>query len=444
MFIWRLSMKKSIVLSLTILSSTLALSAYAQGIWTGVQGNAAHTGFVNIKTDPANFHVLWSKQIYENKQTVDDGPMLNDALVTNDKLAFFDINYLYAQPVDKDVNFVGDRLLMALDQRTGELVWTQKRDPAFDYTSVAYDNNKVVSFRTIDNNSGVDVIDPDTGNINFSIPLADHGYLYNGLLAEGGKIYPAFSNDRAAVLYSLDSTTGKNDWMTNIASSSVEAPLTTPQYLIYSIDELGNCGINAYDRTTGKLMFSLTSRDYYKMDLPPFLEGAPIYDAAKDVVYDRFRYAPYGQSILVAFDLTNKKIKWSTPLDDELTGGPVLAENELYTLGHDSKTKNTNFRALDTETGQTKWTWQPKDGSSLIWPEYSIATANVIFIHGINKIYGISRQTHQQVWEYNGEGDMAIGNNILFIMEHTYRQLPKPNYGAETGIKVTAIALTAD
>ena len=431
-------MIKSILLPLTILTTAMSLTASAQGIWTTVQGNSAHTGFVNIKTNPANFHVLWSKQLYINRQTVDNGAQLASAVVTSDKLAYFDISYYYRVPA-RNSEKTGERLLMAIEQNTGNTSWILKRDPTMNFTSIAYDNDKILSFRTIYDNVGVDVIRPDTGQIDFTIPVENADYQYNGLLADHNKIYPSFNRLHIGKLYSMDASTGKIDWvsqMSNDTSYTDKTPVATPDYIVYNQYN----GISVYDRQTGQFKFDITNPDYYGTSLPMFLLSTPIYDAANNAIYEGYRYVPNGQWFLAAFDLTNKKIKWTTPIENGNDGYPALAGNDIYIVAH-AKGDDGELQTLDPATGNIKWSWHPDTEDNLRRFSYPIVTADLIFIQSYKYIYAISRQTHQKVWEYASTGNMAIGNNILFITDRTSRKVPDSDYYANTGIMVTAIAL---
>lgn len=430
-------MKQNKLMLVSILSA-LSISAHADGVWTSIQGNAAHTGYVNVKTDPANFHLLWTKQLYENDQTIDDGASLGADMVTTDKLAYLDINYSYFVPARKE-EMVGDRYLMAVKPETGETVWLIKRDPTQFHTSLAYGNNKILSYRELYGNKGVDVIQLETGQLDFTIPIpyASGGYQADGLLVDHGKMYPSFTknNYTECMLYSLDAGTGKIDWtstLTSEASYSASMAVATPDYIVYKA--VG--GISVYDKKTGKFKFKITDNKFYDTNSVSGHFAVPVYDAKNNVVYVCFRYAPYGQYVVAAFDLTAQNIKWMSAFNTGI-GFPALADNEIYIIGYADKA--LVLQSMDTATGKINWTWAPESDEMLSRLSFPIVTKDLVFINGRNKILAISRKTHQKVWEFDGSGKLALDKHTLYILKETYRELPNSEYRVRNGLEVTAI-----
>lgn len=413
-------------------------TSHATGIWTSVQGNPAHTGYVNIEIDPAKLHQLWIKQLYKNDQRMDEGPSIGGAIITTNQLAYFDVNYHYFVPaLTGKVTSAGERQLLAVDQNTGKIMWKLKRDPSMDYTSLAYDNHKILSFREIADDVGVDVIQPATGAIDFTIPLPRGNYHTDGFLADQGKMYPSYYHYRNSSHYQLDSTTGKIDWTAPLANDvgfTQEVAVTTPAYIVYSKED----GISVYDKKTGQFTFDIKSANFYKHQFVTYHQPAPVYDAANNVVYETFRYAPYGEAVVAAFDLTAKKIKWVSALHTGF-GFLALADHELFVESGSGGAVGNSLQSMDPATGNINWTWTPDNNEKLYARSFPLVTANLVFVQGQKKTYAISRTTHQKVWETDITGKMALGDHTLLIMSETYHPSKKnPEYVVGDGLSVTA------
>jgi outer membrane protein assembly factor BamB len=290
----------------------------------------------------------------------------------------------------------------------------------------------------------MDVIRADTGQIDFTIPVEYAAYEPTGLLADNNEIYPTFTkysqSKTYSNLYSMNALTGKVDWINTLSAGATGTdipPVATPDYIVY--DQYN--GISLYDRKTGQFKFEIKDDRFYNTTLPADITHTPVFDAATNTIYEGYRYAPYGQWFLAAFDLSNKKVKWTTPIENETDGYPAVAGNEIFIVAHAKNNDVGDLQSLDTATGKINWTWHPDTADNLLRFNFPIVTADLIFIKSYNNIYAISRQTHQKVWQYASTGYIAIGNNILFILDHTYRKVPNSNYDAVTGLSVTAIAL---
>jgi len=152
----------------------------------------------------------------------------------------------------------------------------------------------------------------------------------------------------------------------------------------------------------------------------------------------RYRYAPYGQRVVAAFDLKKKNIKWISALYAGF-GFSVLAGDEIFIESGKGGAAGDALQSMDAATGRINWSWTPENGEKLYARSFPVVTNNLVFVNGYGKIYAISRKTRQKVWSHDGMGTIAMGNHVLFITNHTYRKVPKSEYFAVNGLSVTAI-----
>ncbi len=98
-------MHKSLLL--TYLFTTQVIAGKNQLIWSGVGGNAAHTGYVNTNSDPAKFKVLWQKSFQDPTHfqfTQSDMSVTTDALfITSSKIVDQNDGIYAVNPVTGDV-----------------------------------------------------------------------------------------------------------------------------------------------------------------------------------------------------------------------------------------------------------------------------------------------------------------------------------------------------
>jgi outer membrane protein assembly factor BamB len=360
----------------------------ANGIWTNVQADAAHTGFVAINSDSSKFKVLWSKEM--------TGDITKTALTTD--------TMLYINVAEGD-----EGILQAVHARSGKVIWRQKIDK--EATLAFSDNQIFVQPNSFYSKSlSLSSYDPDTGKLNYSAPVYGKSYSTTPF-ATASSVY-AVVNDE---ILSFTKEDGTLNW---IAKESADTAWRTPAAGNDYIANITFKGIDLYDSQSGAFLWKVPlPKGSYLVNFYPY--HVPVFQTENNTVYSIYRNKQHDHS-LYAFDVENQRVKWGVA---NVFSQPVLADNEIFVKTEWANTIN----AVDTETGSISWSWTLDDPDGILY-DSPVATQDHIFIPGNGKVYAVSRETHEKVWEVDKEGILILGNNMLFIIGY------QTNY-------VTAVAL---
>ena len=372
------------------------------GIWTNFQKDAAHTGYVNAATASEKFQVTWEREFWQEGDRYVKGTTQG---VVTDHLLIFTI-----------VDFSNTPGIYALDKKTGSTVWQKQLEKDSYLSGPVYANGSVyiTQFQgSIEHDNGfIQAYDAETGALRYATPLSMKWYdTYQEPVIFNDHLYVAKRDQQ----YSINTQTGTVDWL-QPAGDSNQLLTVTDNFIIRTHDT----GIDVVNRLSGKLNFFLqgidTSIDWNKT--------APIWDKKNQTVYvtltpESDLQPGWVPTVLVAFDLKQKKVKWKLALP--FVFQPAVADNKLY-FSSDAK-----LYEVDALTGAINWTWQSPTAA-----EELLVVGDHVFIsdyHG-NKTYAVSRTTHDKVWEINAQGHMSADANTLYIISEGY-----------VGARCTAVAL---
>lgn len=395
--------------NLSLLACSILLSthlAYADTNWTNYQGNAAHTGYVSVKTNPANIKQTWTQSLnveVPNDTRKPSGYFLPHSLVVVDNTVYVTVSELFYANPHEDMLFPSSAVF-ALDMKTGQVKWERVLGDYQDAKAIVYDNGRVfVSiYDDKDETFHLTAYLADSGEEDYRVPFTD---MYT--VAANGNIYI-----KSKYLIGIDQRTGKLNWLRSIKENYNEAvmPAVSDQYII--LNGINSIGIS--DAKTGRHLFEITSKHAYYDQIH---EKRVVYDAARHAAYEGFRSDLPGSSYasLFAFDLTTKQVKW---IADNDIAQPVLAGNDIFAFGYgptdDSNMDQMLLQALDADTGKVKWTWQASKQDSYTRSDL-VATDDVVFIPFKNSTIAVSRNTHQVAWQTDVTGSLALSGNSLII-----------------------------
>lgn len=397
-----------------ILASLLALSSaslYAANEWTSYQGNAAHTGYVSIKTNPEKFQKIWERKLGAENTYVVDGRPRN--VIIADGYAFYLVEE-YTSDHGGEANEISNQLI-AIDTNSGKTVWAVDLSKYTPQASLHYVNGMIL----LNENKSIGpqyqshilMFDAKSGKFAYSMyrprpsdhAEADHSSLYetHSVLHEGQNIV------------SFNPKSARVNWQAQLGDNNEPLPRFVNGLAVsdhYGLVQIYNGDVHVLDRKTGTESITIKF-DHEKYHEVLGLYGAvPVLDESTNTAYLVYeRQLPFGHS-LFALDLTQHgKIRWELPKQYD-SSVPVVADNEVYSTEAD----RSHLNAVDAMTGKILWTWSPENDE--VAPRNTpLATANVLFVSGKKNTYAVSRSTHQTIWKINVVGRMAIGDNKLFI-----------------------------
>ncbi len=342
-----------------LLGCLLALisnSVLAQHVWSGVQGNASHTGFVDVKFNPKKMHLIWSRplkfKVVDDRRRSSKRNWIKGIMIANQTVYIGLVDFF----LDKKLRDYPTGSVIALDATSGNEKWQQVAgyndlvaEPVY-----AGDNRVIVGVEGNDDNQSARLIayHGDNGMIDYSLPIA--GYSYAGPQEFNGNLYTQTMQG----LSSIHARTGKLNWTRpfNQNFKNTELLAVDSKYIIQSY----NGAVEVSDNTNGAALFIIKA-PHAREDQP--FPKIPVYDEKNQMVYHGFRndQQDEGYGSVFAFDLASRTVKWHAP--NQLLQ-PVLAGKEIYVIGEGKKDEKTGeimteLHALDTATGKQTWSWQP-------------------------------------------------------------------------------------
>lgn len=369
----------------------------ADASWSMFQGNAAHTGYVPVSVNPANFSLLWQK-------TIDAGVVLNPVTEAEGKVFVSEYGYF---------SKVG---LYVLSATNGNTLWSDDYSGVFSLNppSYAYGNVYIQNGNGIGTYSAsLTAYQASTGVGLFRSPTSAQWERYLAPTIYDGNVY--VDGGTYGGMYSFNATSGTQNWFGYVAQYDGWTPAVDTNYC-YAFTGSGDTvpilgEFRMIDRFSGATVHLVIDNGFqwngYTMN------SAVVLGTHSDAfaVNESGSIYPYyfGSGRLLKFDLrddgTNQPhIAWA--LQDHFTGQPTLANGVLYL--NDAGT----LVAFDELTGARLWAWVPPPSESLTGT--IIATDNLLFVGTGAATYAIDLVSHTTVWSYPATGDLALGDGVLY------------------------------
>ena len=359
--------------------------------WGMYQQNANHTGYVKSKINVESFHYDWKILVGQ---------------------AGGGTNYYLSQPVVAGnivyvtrSHYYSNNTLQAFSIKDGHEIWRK------DYDTVAINPPSVVDgivyVQTVANNSPMTALygyDAVNGKILFKAPMSAQSYHYLSPTVYDHHVYT--NGGTYGGMYAFDAKLGDQTWFARLPQYDLWTPAVNEEYAIAYTD--GH--LNVVDRASGKNVIDIADPNFkwsgYSSNFAP-------------VLINDHQALTISSGYLSLFDITAGNIVWSA--GSNYTGQPVYDGETIYA------SRNDGLMALD-KSGKLLWQWYQDNelvrGGMLV-------TKNLIFITTDQKVYAISKETHEPVWEYSGSGTLSMGMGHLYILDYA---------GYLTSISVESVA----
>lgn len=341
--------------------------------WATFQGSTNHTGQVQSSADPEDFDFRWQVQVSSSN--------LHQVAAADGKVF-----------VSIEVYFNDVPQLFALDAIDGQVLWEKGfggvnsvNPPAYAYGNVYLQTGKPSGgtpyLHGIDANTGETIFSSPYSNqwsSHLAPTISDSGVYINGGYYGGMYRYNAFS--------------GEQDWFIDLAQYDDWTPSLGAERAY------GYAGgyFYAVDRATGELIYTLSDTNFdwngYSMR------------GALALVGDHSAVTVHNQR-LIKFDLINPGIDWD--LLAGFRGQPAVDDTTVYASA------STTVSALALSDGSEIWSWSAPASESL--KGQVIANQSHVFVSGDSTTYVLSIGTGEQVWSYPAGGELAIGEENLYI-----------------------------
>ena len=359
--------------------------------WTGLAGNAAHTGTA-VSALRTPLQLAWVQNIGANI-------FMTSPVVWDGKI--------YVASVDE--NLKGEAGIYALDGAAGTLLWKYPVRNSVK-NSIAVDEGIVFAQDVEGHLYAVDAL---TGKLLWEKKLAVNGLpaLVEGVAAADGVVYAGTGKGLCA----LQSATGTEIWK-NTAWGQREGATSTLSLNggVLAAGSQWN-GLFGHDAVTGKLLWSRSENGLSDRGASPALHDGLLYVISRSSFF--ILDANTGRII----------VRRSLPVAVDVTSTPLLTADEII-FG----TSAEGIMALDRETLEEKWRY--KTGESLIYtapytrkPASAVETSpigsgsSVFFGASDGALYGLDAATGDPVWKYRTGapvfGSVAVSGNALIAVD---------------------------
>ncbi len=343
--------------------------------WPTFQGDAKHSGWVDITLATSNFKQRW-------KKTLDIASMNQGAAGDG---------YLF-------LNTGG--VLVALDARTGATRWTREvaERSFYSFNPPAYANG-VVYIQTSDyGNSYLWAFNANDGQLLFQTPLDDQWAAFLAPTIVDGTVYIGGGNYGG--MYAIDARTGVKKWWQMLNQSDQFTPAVSDNHVIAYTSSY-RPKLTVANRITGNVEFEIADPDAYpyagNMNLAPVVAG--------DYVLANY----YGR--LVAFSLSREILVWDLKPDNSngfyFTGQPVVKGDRFYIInnGKLETRKRADGALVSSLIGSSAFIGDP------------LVTNNLIFVRDHQNTYAYRLDTGALAWtlkDKSGSFLMAEGALVIF------------------------------
>ena len=382
--------------------------------WTTSQGNPAHTGYVPVTLNPANFSPRWLWRVPDPTNL----PDVLDPVTAGGKVfvATAPTPTAHLTPI-----------LHAIDEAAGTVTW-QRPIPDTDdgptsfglgpLTPPTIAGNGVYMARTVNTyppqEGSLFGFDLDDGTPLFTPSIFPEipGLFQSHFFERPNTLYdstPAYLTPRGNALVmeasgtsfvSLDQATG---------SSSAPWPACTAA-----------TGGGAFGGTVavgaGNAVYLASETGLVRADTCESIPSKrPIGNGmGPAIVPGGDAVVAVGDGNLINFDTAGQQIKWSaeSTTDDIFIGSPAVTVDTVYVLN----SGRMQLEARRESDGQILWTWRPVWSDETAFMGNVIATQNLVFVSTRNRVYAIDIATRQSVWMYPYGGKLALSaNGVLYV-----------------------------
>jgi Bacterial Ig-like domain (group 2)/PQQ-like domain len=370
--------------------------------WTTFQGDAAHTGFVDVTLDATKFAQVWTWA----RPPGDPEPVGGINSVATGAGKVF---------VTKDIYF-GQGAVYALNETDGTAAWTSALGAMASEGPPALANGNVL-VPTVDptEHCAIWALDALTGTQRFQ---ATDGCQWSSFFAPtvyGGALLQT-SQTGAVSSYSM--ANGGRQWFAPARAGDQATPAADANYVYQYGQQAVPAALQVYDRITGAVVASitdpfLTSNTNYSVFGAPMI-GSPGHVVAFSGGGFSGRAASsseqYGSRPLVSYDIAARQYAWRSA-NTYLTH-PAVAGGVIYAAG----TAPAQLEALSETDGHLLWSW-PLPAGDAAFHRNVVVTRNLVFVSTDLNIYAVDLASHQAVWRYPKPGMIAISpNSMLYLV----------------------------
>lgn len=339
--------------------------------WGTYQGNAAHTGYVPLELDPADFGERWAV-------TLGDGSALNPVTAGDGRI--YATTYTY----------FGTQVLYVLDAADGEVLWDRDFGDIHSIDPPAYADGRIYLQTGGHADSFLWAFNATDGTLAFKSAYGNQWFHYYAPTPYAEGVYVAGGYYGGA--YGFNAQDGSQAWFVDLSQYDQFTPAVN-QDNVFTYTE---AALSVMDRISGAVIFEIPDPGFdwqgWSMNVAPVLGHM-----------DNVLAIQAGR--LISFDLTGRTIGWQ--IDSGFRGQPALGPGVICAINSGA------VQALAEDTGNMLWSWAPPGASSIT--SNLIVTDTLLFAATGQTTYAVDLATHTEVWSHSAGGHLALSDGFLYI-----------------------------
>lgn len=369
--------------------------------WVTFQGNAAHTGYVDVQLDPAAFSQIWTWTSPPNSGGL---PIHINSVATSAGKVF----------VTKDIGS-DQGVLYALNEADGSVNWSYSLGNMASEGPPAVANGSVfVPTTTPSEQCVMWAIDATLGTYQYKMISTCQWSSFFAPTALDGSVVQTSENGN---VNSYSIVTGGLQWSAAAGGMDQSTPAIDANYVYQYGTSNNSPALNVYDKFSGEKISSIldpfTSKfSYYWLFSAPMLGANGNVISFSDTGFSGLAFSSseqYQSRILVDYDINGKAYSWRS--SNAYLTHPAMANGVIYVARNSPATLD----ALSETDGHVLWSWTPPAGDTS-FHRNTVVTQNLVFVSTDKNVYAIDLATHQSVWQFAQPGMLAIsGSNVLYI-----------------------------
>jgi uncharacterized protein YjdB len=347
--------------------------------WVTYQGNASHTGYVDVTVDPVVFAEAWTV-------TIENEVSLNPVTAGSGSV-FVSTNAYF-----------GTQTLRSVNAQTGAVRWTQTF-PSATFGSVhgvhppAYGNGSVYVTTSGHEDSFLWSFDALSGAQGLKSPYGNQWSRYKAPVVLGDAVYMAGGYYDG--MYAFSATTGDSLWFRQLPQVDSWTPAVKDGrvYAFGLLNDYYSFGMSVFDATSGDTLWTLR-------DDRLLAGGTPVLGGSDDLIAVR-------GDRLVSVNLGTKQVQWER--SGSFSGTAALGNGTIYVIS------GQELQARSASDGALQWSWTPPEASLT---GAIVVTRNIVFVTTSANTYGVDIAARRQGWAYPAGGHLAMSaQGYLFIAQ---------------------------
>src|SRR3990167_10165665 len=135
--------------------------------WNNFQGDASHTGFAAVHSDPAKIYPLWTHNVFLADKASEESSFKHifGGIAVKDDVAYIS---LYGYKFNSKNTIVS--IVMAFNTTTGKTIWRKVLDNAIKVSAPVLASGKVIVSIDKDDSSSIIALQPSSGDIDYELP----------------------------------------------------------------------------------------------------------------------------------------------------------------------------------------------------------------------------------------------------------------------------------